>query len=253
MIRAVIIDDEFLARQRILNLLKSYPDIKSIGEGSNGIQGVSLINTKEPDLVFLDIQMPDMDGFSVIKQIQTQNQPCIVFTTAFDSYAIKAFNVHALDYLLKPFDEVRFAESMNKVKTYFNTKQSAEFNDKLLGLIKEYQKPENSFLSSFDIKDRGNEIQIDADDIYHLEANGNYINLHTKGKIYLYRATMNFVSKKLDPTLFIRVHRSLILNKRYIERCHYLNNNEYEFLTKSGAKLISGRSFKDDIVRYLNE
>lgn len=250
MIRAVVVDDEYLARQRVITLLKIYDEIKVIGEAKNGTQAVEMINMKEPDLVFLDIQMPAFDGFEVIKKIN--HKPYVVFTTAYDSYAIKAFNVHALDYLLKPFDEERFSESMGKVQEYFKIKKTSSFGDKLMGLMKEFQQSDSSYHNHFVIKDRGRELTIDLDDVIYMEANGNYINFCTATNTHLYRATMNTIAVQLNPDDFIRIHRSFILNKRYINQCQYLNNNEYEFLLKNGTKLVSGRSYKEEIVAYLS-
>lgn len=252
MIRAVVVDDEYLARQRVLTLLKSYNEIKVVGEAKNGTQAVELIDLKEPELVFLDIQMPDFDGFEVISKLKVKPKPYVVFTTAYDSYAIKAFNLHALDYLLKPFDEDRFGQSMNKVQEYFNIKKSSAFSDKLVGLMKEFQQGDSEYKSSYLIKDRGRESIVELDDVMYMEANGNYINFCTDKITQLYRTTMNMIAVELDPQDFIRIHRSFIINKRYIDQCQYLNNNEYEFRLKNGTKLISGRSFKEDIVAYLS-
>jgi two-component system LytT family response regulator len=252
MIRAIIVDDEYLARQRVLTLLKSYEEIKVIGEAKNGEQAVEMINMKTPDLVFLDVQMPDFNGFDVIKKVNTEPKPYIIFTTAFDSYAIKAFNVHALDYLLKPFDEERFDESITKVKHYLELKKSADFNGKLVSLVKDFQQIESRYKTYFVIKDKGREVSVDLDDVLYLEANGNYINFCTLGKTHLYRSTMNTIADALNPEIFLRIHRSFIINKRYISQCQYLNNSEYEFLLKNGAKLISGRSFKEEVISYLS-
>ncbi|MTI39854.1 LytR/AlgR family response regulator transcription factor [Fulvivirga lutimaris] len=251
MIRAVIIDDEFLARQRVLKLLEDYMEIKCIGEAKNGLLGLELIKEAEPDLVFLDVQMSDIDGFELLARLKLKVKPYIVFTTAYDSYAIKAFNVHALDYLLKPFDGDRFAESMNKVIEYFNIKKSSDFGDKLMGLIKDFDRQDDNYITKFEIKDRGYETIIDIDDILYIEANGNYLNLTTKDKVHLYRATMNTINADLNPDYFLRVHRSFILKKSNISKCVYLNNNEYEFYIKNGDKVRSGRSYKEDIIAYL--
>lgn len=251
MIKAVIVDDEFLARQRVLKLLEDYEEIKCIGEAKNGLLGLQLIKEVEPDLVFLDVQMPDIDGFELLSRLKLKTKPYIVFTTAFDSYAIKAFNVHALDYLLKPFDEERFSESMNKVIEYFKIKKSSDFGDKLMGLIKDFDRQATDYITKFEIKEKGYEITIDIDDIVYIEANGNYLNLNTKDKVYLYRETMSTINAYLDPNYFLRVHRSFILKKSSISKCVYLNNNEYEFLLKNGNKVRSGRSYKENVIAYL--
>lgn len=252
MIRALIVDDEYLARERVAKLLESHKDITIIGQAKNGQQALELINEKEPDLLFLDVQMPDIDGFEVVKKVSLKQKPYIVFTTAYDSYAIKAFDIHALDYLLKPIDESRFDESILKVRQYFKLKRKSGFNDKLLELMKEFQQDDTNYVLFVVVKDRGREIKIDLDDVYYIEANGNYVNLKCKEVKYLHRATMNSFFESLDPNEFIRVHRSVAVNKRYIKHCHYLNNNEYEFLMKDNKKIVSSRSYKNEIMNYLN-
>lgn len=253
MIRAVIVDDEYLARQRVLKLLEPYDEIKVIGEAKNGSLAVEMIELHEPDLVFLDVQMPDFDGFEVVKKINSKKAPYIVFTTAYDSYAIQAFNVHALDYLLKPIDEDRFKESIGKVIKHFEVQKTSNFNKKLMKMVKSFEEPSSDFTTSITIADRGMEHQIDLDDVLYMEANGNYIGLVTKTKIHLYRSTMNAFAVQLNPEEFIRIHRSTIVNKRFIKSCSYQNNNEYQFKMKDGKSLLSGRSYKQEIMEYLSQ
>lgn len=251
MIRAVIIDDEYLARQRVIKLLEPFHWIKLIGEARNGKDAVELIRLKQPDLLFLDVQMPDFDGFEVVQRMKGSKMPYIVFTTAFDQYAIKAFDVHALDYLLKPIDEDRFNSSMQKVEDHFQTQRATDFNEQLVKLINTYNRTDQ-YITHLTITERGREFDVDLDDVFYLEANGNYVNLHTATKTHLYRSTMNSLAAKVNHEDFIRIHRSLILNKRYIAQCVYTNNNEYRFTMKNGQFLHSGRSFKEDIMVYLN-
>ncbi|MEO9483781.1 MAG: LytTR family DNA-binding domain-containing protein [Ekhidna sp.] len=251
MIRAVIVDDEYLARQRILKLLEAHPEIKVVDEAKNGTLAVKAINLKEPDLVFLDVQMPDFDGFEVVKKIKPSQLPYIVFTTAFDSYAIQAFNIHALDYLLKPIDEDRFNESIQKLRKYFEVLKTSAFNEKLMRMVKDFERPQNTFISQITIADRGWEHDVELDDVLYIEANGNYVNLQTMDKSHLYRSTMNTLSEQLNPDDFLRIHRSIILNRRYISKCTYISNNEYAFVMKDGKTLQSGRSYRQDIMQYL--
>ncbi|WP_420388301.1 LytR/AlgR family response regulator transcription factor [Roseivirga sp.] len=254
MIRSIIIDDEFLARKRIHKLLEDHPDISVIGEAKNGTEAVALIQLKEPDLIFLDIQMPDFDGFSVVRKLAKGKVPYVVFTTAFNKYAIEAFNIHAMDYLLKPIDKDRFNESIKKVLQRFEAHKSAELNKKLMKMVKDFQVPsDDDFLSRIIINERGWEYEVDLDEVTFIEANGNYVNLNTLDKTYLYRITMSHLVSQLNPEEFIRVHRSFILNKRYIGKCHYVSNNEYRFVMKNGHEIISGRSYKEDIVATFSQ
>ncbi len=251
-IRALVIDDEYLARQRVIKLLATQDQVKVLGEAKNGKEAVDLIRLKQPDLLFLDVQMPDFDGFEVVNRIQGDQMPYIIFTTAYDQYAIKAFDIHALDYLLKPIDEDRFKSAIQKAAIHFQSQRTSDFNKELLKMIRTFHRSDQ-FLDHLIIADRGREFEIDLDEVLYFEANGNYVNLYTLSKMHLYRITMNSLAEQVNPADFIRIHRSLILNKRYIEKCVYLSNNEYRFTMKNGKELQSGRSFKEDVMDYLNQ
>ncbi|MDN5205477.1 LytTR family DNA-binding domain-containing protein [Fulvivirgaceae bacterium BMA10] len=253
MIKAIVVDDEILARKRVFQLLDGEPEIMVIGECRNGEEAIKMIAQKEPDLVFLDIQMPDMDGFTVLSKLKTVNLPYIIFATAFDQYALKAFEVHALDYLLKPFDEDRFGEALKQAKDQIKLKRSSKFNNKLLNLMREFQQEDGVYLKLFSIKEKGRVAQIAADNVLYLEADGNYVVLHTDQATHLYRITMNAIADQLDPEDFLRIHRSYMINRRYILKYKYLNNNEYLFTLKNGQKLISGRTYKGDILNYFEK
>lgn len=251
MIQALIVDDEYLARQRVAKLLETHSEIKIIDEAKNGALAVEKINLKEPDLIFLDVQMPDFDGFEVIRRINPKHTPYIVFTTAYDSYAIQAFDVHALDYLLKPIDEDRFNESIQKILRHFEVQKNSAFNKKLMRLVKEFDRPNTRFIDNITLTNRGWEHDIELNEVLYIEANGNYVNLHTTSKTHLFRSTMNTLSNQLNPEDFLRIHRSIIVNRRFIKKCNYLNNNEYEFTMKNGKTLLSGRSYRQEIMQYL--
>jgi len=250
MIRALVIDDEYLARQRVLKLLEEHDGIKVLDEAKNGEEAVRKIEEQLPDLIFLDVQMPDFNGFEVIKKIN--HDPYVVFITAYDAYAIKAFDIHALDYLLKPIDAERFDESIKKVEQYFDVKKSSDFRNQLMKLVQNFQQPDDSFVNQVHITDRGREYNVSLDKVYHIEANGNYLNLHEKDKSHLYRSTLNAFNDKLNPVDFMRIHRSIIVNKRYVEKCTYSNNNEYRFILKNGKIIYSGRSYRGIIQEYLS-
>ena len=252
MIRAVIVDDEYLARQRVYKLLEPYDEIKVIGEAKNGKQAIEVIEMYEPDLIFLDIQMPDFDGFEVVRRLSLKQSPYIVFATAYDSYAIQAFSIHALDYLLKPIDEDRFNESMSEVIKHFELQQSSAFNKKLIKMVRGMEQKPPEFLSAITFTDRGIMYEVDLDEVLYLQASGNYVSLVTKVKSHLYRSTMNALAVQLNPEDFIRIHRSSIVNKRFVKKCNYLGNNEYHFMMKDGTRLVSGRSYKKEVIKYLS-
>lgn len=245
MIRCVIIDDEFLARERLKKLLESQEEIEVVGEAKNGKLGVELIKYKEPELVFLDIQMPDLDGFGVINQLG--KIPYIIFTTAYDHYALKAFDVHALDYLLKPFDEDRLSDSLNLVKQRMATEKSSQLADQMKHLFKTFDTPTGQYRKSFVIKERGFENEIFVDDVLYMEAQGNYVKLCTDDKDYLFRIGMNILESELDPKNFLRIHRTYILNRNRIAKQTYQGNNEFKFVLKNGFEVSSSRSFKKHI------
>ena len=252
-IRALIIDDELLARQRILQLLSPYENVQVVGQCRNGAEAIQWINLKEPDLIFLDIQMPDKTGFEVLKDIQTQHFPYIIFTTAYDEYALKAFEVKALDYLLKPFDETRFGEALNRAFKQKEWQDSHRWQQKMISMVKELEQEQSIYWQIIEIKDRGKIQKILTDDLIYCEADGNYVQLHTlKGK-YLYRYTMNALEKKLDPRQFLRIHRSILLNSLFVQKHKYLHNNEFTFLMKNGGVLKSSKSYKDNILSFFEK
>ena len=189
MIKTLIIDDEPLARFRIADLLKKDPDVFILGECKNGTEAIRAVHQKNPDLIFLDVQMPDLNGLEVVAQLKTD--PLIIFVTAFDQYALDAFDIHAVDYLLKPFDDERFFESLERAKRQLALQQTSQFKSKLLTLMQEFQAETDQYLSVVTIKDRGKTRQIALDDVFSIEADGNYLALQLQNERILYRSTMN--------------------------------------------------------------
>ena len=251
-IKTVIVDDEYLARQRIIKLLEEHDDVDIVGEAKNADDAVTLINDRNPDLVFLDIQMPGNNGFQVLKEIKVKKSPEIIFTTAFDQYALDAFRVHAQDYLLKPFDQDRFDESLKLAKEQLKLKRSASFNDQILNLLNDYQQEGTDSIRQFKIKDKGRESYIDVHDILFIETAGNYVILHCDDRQALYRATMNTIEEQLDSNEFLRIHRSYLVNKRFVKDHKYVGGNEFQFTIKNGKELVSAKSYKESIKRFLD-
>lgn len=251
LINVIIVDDEWLARKRLEKLLEHYPHCRVIGNCRNGQEAISQINLKAPDLVFLDIQMPDMDGFKVIEALLPEKMPHIVFTTAFDHYAIKAFEVKALDYLLKPFDEAQMDRAVQRVQQKMDLSKTADLHHQLLSWVRQYQESDKGYCYHLEIKQRGSILSIGTDEIYYFKSDGNYILAFTANRKYLYRSTLNGLLEKLSPKEFLRIHRSYAINIRFIASCQYQNNNEYKFLLKNGVSLLSGKSFKSAISTFL--
>lgn len=251
-IRTVIVDDEPLARSRIIKLLGAHPDIQLVGQCKNGAEAITLINKKRPELIFLDIQIPDMDGFSVISKLDLKYEPFIIFATAYDRYALRAFDVHAIDYLLKPFDKDRFNESIDKAKNQIKFKKLSDFNRKLMHLLNDFQQDQSRYMEVFSIKEDGRTLSIPADEIYWIAATGNYVTLNLESSKHLYRETLNALELKLNPEHFLRIHRSYLVNVLYIKNIRYQNNNQYKITLQNKIELISSRSFKKKIMAYLN-
>lgn len=251
-LRCVVIDDEYLARQRLLKLLAFHDNISVVAECRNGKEAIDAIKLKEPDFVFLDIQMPDLDGFSVLNKLN--RMPYVIFTTAYDSFALKAFEINAVDYLLKPFDQDRLNDSLTRLIGLKKANKAYELGQKLGNLFQDLGQNEDSFYRhEFNIKKNGRLVRIRTDEISHIQSDGNYLELYTDNGKYLFRATMNAIESELDSKVFLRVHRSLILNKRYIKSCFYLGNSHYKISLKTGLDFTSGRSYKSNVVAFLEE
>lgn len=249
--RCMIIDDEPLARRRVESLLKEQDDITIVGEAGNGHDAIALILEKKPDLIFLDIQMPLCDGFGVLARLKPEERPEVIFATAYDQYAIKAFEVHAVDYLLKPFDNERFEAALDKARGLLRMKRPQDFVDNLLDMVRLYREDQNRYLQHFIYKKKGRMVKVAARDVLYLEASGNYLALVTANEEHLYRGTMNGIEAELDPTVFLRIHRSYMVNTAHVKDVTYLNNNEYCFQFENGDSRDSGRRYKDAIMAFL--
>lgn len=252
-IRTVIVDDERLARLRIIKLLEPHGEVQIVGEAKNGKEAVEEINGKKPDLIFLDIQMPDLNGFEVLSKVDMSFNPVIIFATAYDNYALKAFDVHAIDYLLKPFDVERFEEAISRANLHLQLRKSSEFNDKIINLMKDYYNTNSEYKTKFELKSKGKKTEIYTEDVIYFESDGNYVNIILEDQKHLYRITMNALEYELDNSVFLRIHRSLIINVNMVKRTRYEGeNNKYSFYMKNDKKLLSGRSYKDKIMEYLS-
>ncbi len=250
-LRCIIIDDEYLARQRLVKLLAEETDVVIVAECKNGAEALEKIGLKEPDLIFLDVQMPDMNGFAVLQKLK--KLPYVIFTTAYDTYALKAFEINAVDYLLKPFDEERLRIAIQRMFELKRKEKASVLEAKIQQLLNTLSEEEDTYRTSFEIKKNGRILSVRTEDIVSIRSSGNYVELFTEGKKYLFRATMNTVEGELDLSTFLRVHRSVILNKHYIQSCTYMGNSEYKLLLKTGSEVVSGRSYKEKIITFLNQ
>ena len=249
--RLIIVDDEPDARERLVELANQDPTLDVVAECRNGQEAVLAIAKHKPDLVFLDIQMPQMNGFEVVRRISATRMPLVVFVTAYDQYALKAFEVSAVDYLLKPYDDMRFHASVAKAKKRLAMTTNEKLTGRLLDLVRGHSHEHSEFTDTFAIRDKGRDVVVQADDVIFLRAEGNYLKLVLADRSFLYRMTMNAVETELDPARFLRIHRSYMVNMLHTRSTRYSGNNEFIFTMANGERIISGRSYKDLIAKAL--
>ncbi len=249
--KVIIVDDEPLARSRIANLLKMDSDFNIIKECWNARQAIEVIERKRPDIIFLDIEMPEGNGFSVLGELDSEYNPAIIIVSAYNDYALKAFEFEVVDYIQKPFDEERFAMAINRTRKYIELQKTAELQFQIKKLLSRHESVNKDILTSFVVKDNGRLRYIPVEDVYCIEAYGNYVKLHLEEGYKVYRATMREMEEKLDPDRFTRIHRSYIVNVKRIVNIQYMNNNEYLFTLKNKHQIISSRSFKERIIDAL--
>jgi two-component system, LytTR family, response regulator len=251
-IKALIADDEPLARKFIRRMLKQDPEIEIVGECSNGKEALATIKKQEPDVVFLDIQMPEMDGFKVLETLGLEHLPEIVFTTAYESYAIRAFELHALDYLLKPFDQVRFKAALKHVKERIHSQQLGDGRLQIRTLL-ETIKAQPAHLDRIIIKADGRISFLNTGEIDWIEADDKYVHLHTGKGTKIVRQTLSAMETELDPKRFVRIHRSAIVNVDRIKELQPLFSGEHSVLMENGTKLTLSRNYKDKLFEILGK
>ena len=254
-IRALIVDDEPLAREGILMRLKQAADVEVIGECGNGREAVTVIRRDVPDLVFLDIQMPRLDGFGVVEAVGVKQMPHVIFVTAYDEHALRAFEVSALDYLLKPIDGKRFFEALERARDRIRGKNleaiSAQLNKMMAALQTERKYLERLSIKSTS-KSGGRITFLGVDEIDWIGAADNYVQVHAGRELHLLHATMNSLENRLDPNKFLRIHRSTIVNVERIKELHPMFHGEYQVILKDGTLLTSGRGYRGNLQRLLN-
>lgn len=248
-IRTVVVDDEPLACKRLEKLLKEDEEIELISLCANGEEAIKQINEEQPDLVFLDIQMPEINGFDVLQNIDQEKIPLIIFVTAYDEYALKAFEVHALDYLMKPFKKERFFESLNRAKKALKKNNRAVINNKIENLL-EFLKPARGSLSRILVKSSGRYFFLKTTDIDWIESAGNYVRIHSGGNNYLIRETMINMEKKLDSDTFFRIHRSTIINVNKVKELEQWFHGDYQVIMYNEEKLTMSRNYKELLDKF---
>ncbi len=250
-IRALIVDDEPLARERLRGLLGDEADVELVGEARDGVEAVDAILQHAPDLVFLDVHMPKLDGFEVIQTVGADRMPPVVFVTAYDQHALRAFEVQALDYLLKPFDGDRFQGALTRVRRHIDSTETGDISRRLLALVQSMQTPPRT--DRLVVKSSGRLFFLRTDEIDWIEAAGNYVRIHLGTESHLLRETMNSIEARLNPEMFFRIHRSHIVNIERIRELQPWFNGEYMVLLRTGMKLTLSRGYRDKLHEKLGK
>lgn len=241
-IRAVIVDDEPLGRTVVREMLRGEAEIEIVGEAANGHEALELLSQTRPDLLFLDVQMPEVDGFDVLGALDTL--PLVIFVTAYDQYAVRAFEVHALDYVLKPFDRERFGQAVQRAKEQLKLAQHHAINERILALL-EAQKSQTPYLERLVIKDQGRVFFLKTAELDWVEAEGNYVKLHARQTVYWLRETLSNLEAQLDPQRFARIHRSHLVNLDRIRELQPWSHGEYHVLLHDGTQLTLSRNYRE--------
>jgi two-component system LytT family response regulator len=258
-IRAMIVDDEPLARGTLRLLLSEDAEVEIVAEAGSGAEAVALIGKHAPDLLFLDIQMPGMSGFDVLEKIDTTSIPAIIFVTAFDQYALRAFEVHALDYLLKPFDDARFEKALRQAKAQIEQREINKLSQKLFSLLEDRDGRQDEpravdrsrYLTRLMIKSASRIFFLKVEEIDWIGAEDYYVKLHFGRKSHLLRETMNDLEAKLDPDKFLRIHRSSIVNLDRVKEMHAHFNGDYVVILHDGTELKLSRSRREQLQALL--
>jgi len=248
----MVADDEAPARQRIIDLLRRDSRVAAIVEVSDGLSAVDIIQNRRPDLVFLDVQMPELNGLEVIAQVGAERMPLTVFVTAYDEHAIRAFEANALDYLLKPFSDERFDVTMARVSIRMDERSVREFGRRILRLVSPSAAGKVS-LDRLVVKSGGATRFVRVADIDWIEAAGVYASLHIGGKELLYRAALNELAERLDPVRFVRIHRSAIVNIESILHLEPISHGEFEVILKDGSRSRISRTYRRQLENRLGQ
>jgi two-component system LytT family response regulator len=266
-LRAIIVDDEELARRGIEIRLANYPDVQIVAQCENGREAIEAVMREQPDLMFLDIQMPGVSGLDVLARLPQESMPMIIFVTAFDRYALDAFEAQALDYLLKPINDTRFAQALERVRTYWRQRNALAQREKLMrllastqgagavdaGVLREQLTAESGpqYPGILPIRDDAGTVRLDVKTIDWIDAAGDYMCVHAEGRTYVLRETMKSLESVLDPTIFQRVHRSTIVNVKRVRRLRPHTNGEYFLTLDDGQEIKLSRSYRDRVDQLL--
>lgn len=250
-LRALIVDDEPPARSILRQMLKDDSEIEVIGECSNGREAASLLRIQTPDLMFLDIQMPEMDGFALLEALDADQMPAVIFVTAYDRYAVRAFEVAAVDYLLKPFNYARLAKALQRAKSNLLERSGEDRSRQVIELLHQIN-ARSEYLDRFIIKNNGRTLLIPVDDVEWIETDGNYLLLHVGQMTHLLRETLQNMERRLNPRKFLRIHRSAMVNLDCIKELHmHVNGEDQIVILKDGHQLTLSRRFREKVSQAL--
>ena len=265
-IRVLIVDDEPLARQRLEDLLRAEPDVEIVASVDNGTTAVESVRSLHPDIVFLDVQMPGKTGIDVVREVGADAMPLTIFVTAYDRYALQAFDLAAVDYLVKPFDDERFEQAFHRARRYVELEEIGELRERLLAVLEPGQRNPSTaaspvmhgesnagapYLERIAVEMRGKVRVVPVAPIEYVTASGPYVELHTSERAYLIREAIQTLEQRLDPSRFLRIHRSIIVRVDLIDTFHRGAGGDYEVQLKSGARLRVSRSRREELERRL--
>ncbi len=255
-IRTIIADDEHLSRQKLRLLLSSEPGLQVVAECDCGEQTVDAVHAQKPDLLLIDIRMPDMDGFEVLAKITEDEMPVVVFTTAYDQFAIRAFDAHALDYLLKPFEQERLHQAIERTRAELLKSHNLSLTSRILDMLAQKADPQARSKQADDrmvIRAGGKVVFLDLKEIDWIEAAANYVKLNAGKDSYLLREGIGSIAERLDPERFVRIHRSVIVNVRKIRELQPCDSGEYIAVLKSGKELSCSRGYRAQLQRLISK
>lgn len=251
-IKTLIVDDEPLARDKIRELLHNDTDVEIVGECVNGVETIAALEHHFPDLIFLDVQMPEASGFEVLESIPRERLPLIIFVTAYDQYAVRAFEFHAVDYLLKPFDRERFETALERAKVQIRQKKNGAVDSRILALLEDLR-AEQKYIERIVIKTGGRVFFLSTAEIDWVESEGNYVRVHSAKKSYLVRETISNLEAQLDPKDFLRIHRSTIVRIDRIQELQTWFHGEYRVIMRDGAELMLSRTYRERLQDVLGK
>jgi two-component system LytT family response regulator len=254
-IRTLVVDDEKPARMRLLELLQREPDIEIVGTATDGRDALELLRRLKPDLLFLDVQMPRLDGFGVLQQLGPDGLPITILVTAYDKYAIQAFDAHAIDYLLKPYSDQRFDNAIKRARRYLASADPREQAEELTAAAEERQSvnARSGHLERLVLKSNGSITFLDVTDVDWIEAAGVYIYLHTGSKSHLYRSSVTQLLQRLHPLRFVRIHRSTAVNTSRIRELRPLSHGDFIVVLKDGTELTLSRAYRRHLETWLRQ